>query len=51
MNSIRLMPTNILAVNPNEARTEEFPMRTGVRQGCVLAPTPFAIHWSYVFDT
>jgi len=31
--------------------SEAFPVRKGVKQRCVLAPTPFGIYFSYVFKT
>ena len=48
---VRLLHTNTMAsVSISVAKTEEFPVRTGVKQECVLAPTLIAVYLSYVFD-
>ena len=31
--------------------SDSFPIRQGVKQGCVLAPTLFGLYFSYVFMT
>ena len=47
---IKLLHTNTTAmVTTNRANTENFPVKTDAKPGCVLAPTSFVVYRTFVF--